>query len=311
MNDYIKSCREDGNPPGCQGNTKSKGGSIVTTAPPARRRLVGGALRQYRENRGYTLDDAAQFLQCDRSKISRIETGQRGIRPRELCELLTEYGIGKRQQAILALMTDSCSGRGWYETYADVLPGAWRDYVVLETTASQVLCYEAQQVPALLQTPAYARALADANPGLAGGEARDKAVEATLARQKAILGERKPDIHVVIGEAALHQRVGGSAVIEGQLGVLAGLAGDSGMITVQVLPFDSGAHAAAGIGSVSMLAFAEAPGLGLVHLGGVGGGVCLDAPEDIAAYVRVFEHVKASALTPAQSALLLRGLADR
>jgi hypothetical protein len=43
----------------------------------------------------------------------------------------------------------------------------------------------------------------------------------------------------------LHQRVGGMAVIEGQLRVLAG------------------------VGSMSMLQFAEAPGLGLVHLGGI------------------------------------------
>jgi transcriptional regulator with XRE-family HTH domain len=311
VNDTIKACREDGNPPSSQGNTKSKGGSIVITAPPARRRLVGGALRRYRENLGYTLDDAAQFLQCDRSKMSRIETGQRGIRPKELRDLLTEYGIGEQQQAILAVMTDSRGGHGWYQAYADVLPGAWRDYVALEATASRVLCYEAQRVPALLQTPAYARALADADPGLAGSGVRDKAVEATLARQKAILAERKTDVHVVIGEAALHQRVGGAAVIEGQLRVLAGFAGDSGMITVQILPFDSGAHAATGVGSLSMLQFAEAPALGLVHLGGVGGGVCLEAQEDIAAYARVFEQVKALALTPAQSALLLRGLADR
>lgn len=70
----------------------------MITDPPVRRRLVGGALRQYRENLGYTLDDAAQILECDRSKISRIETGQRGIRGKELRELLAEYGIGEEQQ---------------------------------------------------------------------------------------------------------------------------------------------------------------------------------------------------------------------
>ena len=62
----------------------------MATAPPVRRRLVGGALRRYRENLGYTLDDAARILECDRSKISRVETGQRGIRGKELRELLTE-----------------------------------------------------------------------------------------------------------------------------------------------------------------------------------------------------------------------------
>ena len=59
-----------------------------------RRRLVGGALRRYRENVGYALEDAARVLECDRSKISRIETGHRGIRSRELrgtCWLSTAW----------------------------------------------------------------------------------------------------------------------------------------------------------------------------------------------------------------------------
>ena len=79
-------------------------------------------------------------------------------------------------------------------------------------------------------------------------------------------------MHLVIGEAALHQQVGGPEVMEGQLGLLAGIAGDSGTVTVQILPFAAGAHAAAGDGSLALLQFAEAPGLGLVHLGGITGG---------------------------------------
>jgi transcriptional regulator with XRE-family HTH domain len=279
----------------------------VIAAPPVRRRLVGGALRRYRENLGYTLDDAAQVLECDRSKISRIETGQRGIRGKELRQLLAEYGIDNRQQAILATMADPRGVRAWYGAYAGVLPGAWQDYLLLEVDASRVLVYEAQQIPALLQTVNYARALAEADPALADDDSRNRVVEETLARQKAILGERKPDIHVVIGEAALHQEVGGPEVMEGQLGLLAGVSGDSGVITVQILPFSSGAHAAAGVGSLAILQFPEAPGLGVVHLGGAGGGVCLESQEDLSVHARAFEQLRAFALSPAQSALLLRG----
>ena len=279
----------------------------MNAAPPARPRLVGGALRRYRENLGYTLDDAARVLECDRSKISRIETGQRGIRRKELRELLAEYGIDDQQQAILAAMADSRGARGWYGAYADVLPDAWQDYLLLEAGASRVLIYKAQRIPGLLQTVDYARALTEADPALADDDARDRVVAATLARQKKVLGECKPDIHVVIGEAALRQEVGGPEVMEGQLGLLAGVSGDSGMITVQILPFSSGAHAAADVGSLTMLQFVEAPGLGVVHLGGAGGGVCLESQEDLAVHARVFEQLRAFALSPAQSARLLRG----
>lgn len=42
-----------------------------------------------------------------------------------------------------------------------MLPGAWRDYLALETAASEIEAYEAQRVPGLLQTAAYARAPAN------------------------------------------------------------------------------------------------------------------------------------------------------
>ena len=79
----------------------------MTGETPVRRRLVGGALRRYRENMGYALEDAARVLECDRSKISRIETGQRGIRPKELRELLTEYGVGEQEQGTLTALAQT------------------------------------------------------------------------------------------------------------------------------------------------------------------------------------------------------------
>ena len=79
-------------------------------APSARRLLIGAALRRYREDLGFVLEDAARVLECDRSKISRIETGQR-IRPKELRELLTEYGVGEREQSTLTAIAQAGSRR--------------------------------------------------------------------------------------------------------------------------------------------------------------------------------------------------------
>jgi hypothetical protein len=137
----------------------------------------------------------------------------------------------------------------------------------------------------------------------------DRAVEARLARQQAVLGERKLDVIVVIGEAALRQAPGTPAVMRAQLTALTQIARDSGRITIQVLPSDSGAHAAAGIGSMSIVQFVGAPGLGVVHLTGVAGGVCLEGQAELAAYARAFEQLRTFALQPAASARLLRELA--
>ena len=99
-------------------------------------------------------------------------------------------------------------------------------------------------------------------------------------------------------------------VMEGQLGLLAGGSGDSGLITVQVLPFSWGAHAASGVGALAILQFSGVLELGVVHLGGAGGGVCLEGQEDLAVYTRVFEELSVFALSPEQSARMLRELAD-
>jgi hypothetical protein len=248
-------------------------------------------------------------LECDTSKVSRIETGQRGIRGKELRELMAEYGIDGEQLDILALLADPRGAFGWYRDFAGVLPGAWPDCLILETAAASIWAYEAQRIPGLLQTPGYARALAAADPRLPDDAARDRAAEAVMARQQAILGEYCPDVHLIIGEVALHQQVGSPQVMNDQLRRVAQVAADSGTVTVQVLPFESGAHAAAGDGSLGILQFTGTAGLGLVHVGGIAGGVCLEDRADLAAYAEAFGRLRAFALSSAQSALLLRGLA--
>src|ERR1700690_4370577 len=97
---------------------RAEGDIAMTGAPPVRRRLLGAALRRLREQAGLTLQDAAAVLACDRSKISRIETGQRGIRPQELHDLLAKYGIPESRRNTLAAIARKA---GWRQPYGHVL----------------------------------------------------------------------------------------------------------------------------------------------------------------------------------------------
>ena len=228
----------------------------MTVTPPVRRRMLGAALRRYRESLGYTLEDAARVLACDRSKISRIETGHRGIRPGEL-----------REQQALAALADPRAARGWWQAYADVLPEASGEYLALEVMAAQVLVWDGQRVPGLLQTGPYAHAAASADPAVPAAS-RDRAAETVLVRQQAFWAREHGCLVVVIGEGALRQQVGGSEVMRGQLARLAAVSEERADVTVQVLPFTSGAHAAAA-GPVTILWLAGPAGLGVAHLGGL------------------------------------------
>ena len=298
----------------------------MTATAPVRRRLLGSALRKYREDLGFTLDQAARILECDRSKISRIETGQRGIRAKELRELLTDYGVAEGDQQALLAIAHSGRQNGWWLEYADVLSEAGQDYIIMELAAAEILGYEPNQVPELLQTPEYAAALAAADANCTSDDQREHAVEVKLARQRIVLGARSRRLEIVITEGALRQAVGGARVMRGQLGWLADLAeagqvrtlpeGDApsadaaARVSLQVLPFAAGAHAAAGCGPLTVLRFAPGgQGFGIVHLSGLSGGVSLEDREEVTRYLRTFSQLRSAALSAKASARLLRALA--
>jgi transcriptional regulator with XRE-family HTH domain len=272
--------------------------------------LVGCALRRYREGLGYRLGDVARILECDTSKISRIETGQRGIRPKELRELLAEYGVDPESREALLTLVGPESRDGWWEGFRVVLGGPFRDFLAAENAATALVAYAPLQVPALLQTAEYARAVAAADTGVPE-EAEELTVTATLTRQQIVLRERGIALTAVIGEAALRQEVGSEAVLRSQLYYLADLAdGQHPKVTVQVMPFNAGAQAGTGWGEFSVLQFGRVPAFRMVHLAGPAGGSYPENPEALDAYRKAFDCLRIFALDPAQSARKIRQLAD-
>jgi transcriptional regulator with XRE-family HTH domain len=277
----------------------------VTGQTPVRRRLIGSALRRYRENLGYALADAAGVLECDRSKISRIETGQRGIRPKELRELLTEYGVPRTEQSALVRLAGHGGARvNWWDEFADLLPEVLIDYIVMESAAAEIMTYDAQVIPGLLQTAGYARAIVAADPGYAGDAQRELVVATQRRRQETVLG-RGARLIAVVGEGALYQQVGGPDVMAAQLRALAALS-EVRNVSLQVLPFSAGAQAAMLNASLAILRFPDAPGLGVVYLEALSGGVYREGQLDVTRYVRAFAVLRAAALSAGESARLVR-----
>jgi transcriptional regulator with XRE-family HTH domain len=295
----------------------------VPGSPPVRRRLLGTALREYREGLGFNLDEAASILECDRSKISRIETGERGIRAKELRELLTEYGVPDGEQEALLAVAHGGRETGWWLDYRDVLPPAAQDYVIMEVAATEILCYEAHQVPDLLQTPGYMRAVADADVRYTSREQRAHAIEVKANRQHIVLFDRAATLDVVITEGALRQTVGPLRVMREQLAQLASVAetgladdladatrpeGRRSSVSLRVLPFTAGAQAAAGCGSMALLRFAETKDIGVIHVAALNGGIDLEGREELARYQRTFAQLRSAALNTSRSAHLIRAI---
>jgi transcriptional regulator with XRE-family HTH domain len=277
----------------------------MTNALSVRRRLIGSSLRRYRESLGYDLGVAARILECDPSKISRIETGQRGIRPKELRELLTEYGVDTATQDTLAAIARPGEDARWWREYTPVLTAGHLDYLATESAATAILAYAPVQIPELLHTPDYARAVASADISVPE-DAQDATVAAACppAGHAARTLYRPDGRHRGSCAAAEHRRYRSPArpappPRRSHHRLPAGH-------DPHILPFSAGGHAAGSSGAFSVLQFSQVPALGLVHVAGPSDGICLDTPAAVTTYVRTFTHLRLFALTPQDSARKLR-----
>ncbi len=281
----------------------------MTDAPPVRRRVLGAALRRFREQAGCTLDDAARILDCGRSKISRIETGQRGARATELQELLAEYGVDEPRRDALLTVAYQTRQDGWWQSSGHVPGTAYPDFAGLGGADTTICTYIAQLLPGLLQTRDYARAIAEASLVKASPDEREEFVRVRLARQDVLTRDHHPiQFWAVLGEAALRQMVGDRDVMRAELRHLIDISDRLRNVTLQVLPFAAGAHAATS-GPFVIIELPDAPDLAVVYLEGQIGGIYLHGSEEVARYALAFEHLRAAALSPAATTRLIEEIA--
>ena len=117
-----------------------------------------------------------------------------------------------------------------------------------------------------------------------------------LKRQDLLNGPTPPQVWSVIDEGALRRPVGGAAVMRAQLERLVEMA-KLRHVTIQVVPFSRGGHAAAG-GSFTVLRFSEPEVPDVVYIEQLTSALYLDKREDVDHYLEVMNHLSTEALTP-------------
>ena len=275
-------------------------------SPTLRRRQLGMELRRLREQAGVTIDHVAARLKCSASKISRIETGQTGVTPRDVRNILEIYGLDQVMIDNLVEIAEQAREKGWWQLYGDVLTSA---YVGLEAAADRAYSYEAQVVPGLLQTEDYARAMLQAaRLDIADAEI-DRRVRVRQSRQSLLTQDEPIDFWVVLDEAVLHRPVGGPAVMWRQFNHLIAMARRPN-VTVQVLPFAAGAHAGMD-GTFSMLLYEESASQNFVFAANAAGGVLLDKYDELQRYAFIFDHLRSLSLAPDDSIAMIATLAEQ
>ena len=280
--------------------------SLTGTANHAMLRiLLGAQLRRLREAKRITLEEAGYVIRASHSKISRIESGRVAFKDRDIVDLFIYYGVTDEAQiATLREMAARANSRGWWNDYADILPSWFEEYISLEEGAVQISGYEVQFVPGLLQTEEYARAvtlLAYSNP-----KEISRRVSLRMARQARLSGAEPVSLGMVLDEAALCRPIGGPSVMRDQLAHLIEMSRRPN-VTIQVLPFKVGGHAAAG-GPFSVLHFAESDLSDIVYLEQLSSAQYLEKPDMVGKYLAVLERLRVEAATPADSVKRLQAI---
>jgi transcriptional regulator with XRE-family HTH domain len=265
-------------------------------------RRLARTLRRLREGAGLTIDQVADRLELSPSTISRIENAQVGVRRVDVREMLEIYDVTGAQRAELLELASASRRQRWWHKYRD-LPDV--TLAGFEDDAASISQYSALVLPGLLQTREYLTEVLHATLYDAPVDEIERRLQLRVQRQELLTREKAPDLWVVIDEAALHRRVGGDQVMRAQIAHLVDAAALPN-VTIQVLQFAAGAHTGMD-GEFAILSYRDAADPDLVYVENSGGDLYLDNDDITAGYRRIFSHLQAAALKPAES---VRALID-
>ncbi|HEY3733599.1 MAG TPA: helix-turn-helix transcriptional regulator [Streptosporangiaceae bacterium] len=274
---------------------------MAGASPTLRQRELGTRLRNLRNALGLTVEDVGEKLLCSPTKISRMETGARRPSLRDVRDLCNLYGVGEVATVEFMNLAREAREQGWWMQYDDL---NLTPYIGLEEVAASISSFSMFHVPALLQTEEYARAIITGIAPKMDAAIHKQRVEARLKRQQILQRPSPPRYRVLIDEAVLHRPVGGSAVMGAQLDKILGYE-RAGLVTVQVIPFDVGAHAAQDSNFV-LLEF-DASLAPVVFVEGLIKQQYHERKVDVDRYQEAIEYLRDAALRPRES---VRRIAD-
>lgn len=275
----------------------------MAVGPTTRRRQLGADLRRLRERKGLTLEEAGTRVGISKATLSRYETKEGTVKWPAVDALCREYEASDEERLALVELAKGAKIQGWWRSLADPIPESMNLMLTLEDEVVREDHFACMYVPGLLQTRAYAEAVHRASEVHCPEREVQHMVDIRMKRQELLDRDEPPRIWCVIDEAALKRQVGGPAVMKEQFEHLLSLT-ERPDVTIQVLPFSKGAHAAA-VGSFVVLR-GPTRELDVVYVDLLGGGLFMEKQQELERYRLAFEYLSAQALDFESSAELIR-----
>lgn len=269
-----------------------------------RRRQLGAMMRKLRARQGMTLEEAGRLVGVSKATVSRYETQAGPVKWIVVDALCREYGATEAERRAVVALAKDAKQQGWWSSFADSIPESMNLLLTLEDEAVAESHFACVYVPGLLQTRAYSTALQKANEVPLEQAEIERLVDIRMKRQEILSRPKPPRLWAILDESVIRRVVGSPQIMKEQLDRLLE-ANESPHVTLQILPFSQGAHAAA-LGSFVIIGGAE-PTLDVVYVDFHTGSLFLEKEEELERYRLAFDYLRAQALNmEASSAMIHR-----
>ncbi|MFF1794510.1 helix-turn-helix domain-containing protein [Kitasatospora sp. NPDC058263] len=189
--------------------------------------MFGEELRFYRELGGYTQEELGKLLHCNRTNITRYESGKRRMPPESVEEADQLMGTG----GLLKRLWDRVDWNAEIEH-----PDWFQEHADMEAEAVAIRVFQFNFMHGLLQCREYARSLFATGDAAGSPELVEERTAARLGRQRRFLADGGPLLLALLDESAIRNMVGGPGVMRRQMEHLLAVA-ELPNIVIQVVPF--------------------------------------------------------------------------
>lgn len=265
------------------------------------KRRLGRFVKPIRQRSGRKPEEIAELAVCSKQTVHRLESGHALPSLGRLSAILGVIGASDEEREHAEQLWQVADASTMNIQHADDLTAKYRRFRLDEAEAHQERTLDTVIVPGLLQIPEYAAAIAHArrplerSPGWtehAGAERRE--------RQGLLHREPEPlQLHTLVHEGALRTVIGGAEIMTAQLEHLLDMA-ERPNITIQVVPFDHGAHGAM-TGPWFLLSFPEEDEADAAYTESMTGADNVGDPDDVARLAQVWQTIAETAPSPQRS----------
>lgn len=261
-----------------------------------RQRRVSAELRALRQERELTCQQVADALDWSVSKVSRMETGVRGLYPDDVAAVLGYLGAPSKLREELLTLVREGEKPNWIQIGSG-LPKLWKNLIRMENEATSIRNYEPLFVPGLLQTGDYARAVISAGHLELAPGAVDQLVRTRMGRQALLSRANAPMLYALIDEMVLRRPIGDGGCMFGQLQHLVTMA-ERPYVDIRVVPFSAGANPGLE-GPIVIMEFDAQPTLVHVEFRSASG--FLEEPAEVRSAKVAWRELSSLALSPEES----------